>query len=134
LRVLALGAVYTSLAFAHGVELLMQRNGLWSLIVFGASVLTGIAIWRWQAVRSPTLRLALCDDGTVRFATGNCLWVRATIQPHSQRLGRHWLLVLVTDEGCQHRLLVGPSNLQGAEWAALGRWLRRPPADPFRLR
>ena len=135
LRVLAGGALFTLLALAHGVELLMQRNRLWSLVVFCAAVLAAIAIWRWQyACMRGELRLDLRSDGTVRLASGHGPWVRAAIRPHSLRLGRHWLLVLVTEEGRRHRLLVGPENLRGAEWAALCRWLRRPPADPLRLR
>lgn len=133
-RALVAGGLYTLLALAHGVELLMQRNGWWSLMVFGASVLAAHTIWHWQSLRCETLRLELRSDGTVRMANDNGRWVRAAIRPHSLRLGRHWLLVLITEEGRVHRLLVGPGNLQGAEWAALGRWLRRPPADPFRLR
>jgi hypothetical protein len=123
------------LALAHGIELLMQRNGLWSLMVFCAAVLTAIAFWRWQwACTHGALRLDLRSDGTVRLATNDGPWMRAAIRPHSLRLGRHWMLVLVTEEGRRHRILVGRENLQGAEWAALGRWLRRPPADPLRLR
>jgi hypothetical protein len=67
------------------------------------------------------------------FAGNGRVW-RAKLQPHSLRLGSHWLLVLVTEDGRRHRLLLGPGNLQPVELAALGRWLRRPPADPFGLR
>ena len=133
-RALAAGVLYTLLALAHALELLMQRNGWWSFMVFGCSVLAAVTIWRWQSVRCETLRLELRGDGTVRLAAGNGRWLHAAVQPHSLRLGRHWLLVVITEEGLQLRLWVGPGNLQGAEWAALGRWLRRPPADPFRLR
>jgi hypothetical protein len=130
------GAVYILLALVYCVELFAQRNWLVATLVFVASAIIAAVLWRWlgrQGHAAPR-RLRLCSDGAIQIFSHSGCMARARIQSRSLRLGRHWLLVVVSEDGDFHRLLLGPGNLQPAEQAALGRWLRRPPADPFRLR
>lgn len=135
-RISFCGAVYVLLACAYGVELLVQGNWQWGVLVFCATAVLAELTRRWQksGAHAAPRRLRLCGDGTARVSSGHGQVLLARILPHSLRLGRHWLLVLVTEDGRHHRLVLGPGNLQPAEWAAVGRWLRRPPADPLGLR
>jgi hypothetical protein len=135
-RISICGAIYVLLAVGYAVELLLQGNWQWGALVFCAAAFTARAIHRWQHPGAPDAprRLRLCGDGTARLFTRNGRNVPTTIQPHSLRWGGYWLLVLVTEDGRHHRLWLGRGNLQPAERAALGRWLRRPPADPLSLR
>jgi len=130
------GAVYTLLALAYCAELLTQRNWLCGMLVFAATAVIVAVLWRWlrHPAHAAPRRLYLGSDGTLRIRDRDGQVVRARIQTRSMRLGRYWLLVVVTEAGRLHRLLLGPGNLRAVEQAALGRWLRRPPADPFRLR
>jgi hypothetical protein len=130
------GTVYLLLALAYGIELFARRNGAWGLLVVGVSGVIAAIVWRWpgSGAYAVPCRLRLCSDGTAGILGSNGRLLRAQLQPHSLRLGRHWLLVLVAEDGRRHRLLLGPGNLQPQEWAATSCWLRQPPADPFRLR
>ncbi|HXC57756.1 MAG TPA: hypothetical protein VN645_00485 [Steroidobacteraceae bacterium] len=125
-----------SLAALYAVVLFIQRGFFCGLLVFCATAVTGIGLWCWLgSVRADRpQRLRLCGDGTATVFTGSGRVLQARVLPSSLRLGRHWLLVVATAEGGRHRLLLGPGNQNGAELAALGRWLRRPPAGPWLLR
>lgn len=135
-RISICGAIYVLLALGYGVELLLQGNWAWGVLVFCATAMIALALQRWlyPGARNAPRRLRLCSDGTARLFCRNGQNVPARILPHSLRLGRHWLLLLHTEDGRRHRLWLGPGNLPPAECAALGRWLRRPPADPLSLR
>jgi len=130
------GALYGLLALVYCAQLLTQRNWLCAVLVFGATAVLAAVLWRGRGRpgHATPHRLRLCGDGTLHIFKTDGHVVRARIHTCSVRLGRCWLLVVVTEAGALQRLLLGPGNLQAAQLAALGRWLRRPPADPFRLR
>lgn len=130
------GAIYTLLALFYCAQLFAQRNWLCAMLVFVATAIIAAVLRRWlgRQGHAGLRRLRLCSDGTIQVFGEDGHVARARILAHSLRLGRHWLLVVVSEDGNSHRLLLGPGNLQPAQQAALGRWLRRPPADPFRLR
>lgn len=132
----AYGAIYVLLYAVYGAALLAQHGFFWGLLVLCSAVATAIALWSWHASTQGDRpqRLRLCSDGTAAVFTGNGCRLQARVLPSSLRLGRHWLLVVDTADGRRHRLLLGPGNQNVAELAALGRWLRRPPAGPWLLR